>query len=172
MVNFTSFIWFAFGFLHLFVDMWILKWMPVYPRLPSGRCLFIIFFAVFSYYDSVTSPNYHKSVLPNRLWGKWMLDLCHEGNWSHFWPHLSSPLQANFFERGMKWSGSLPVNGTSTCGFAQWQSLRVCLLPSFCSVHSRQFAELPLLSKWQTARRRPPPLLESDLAARCLQCAQ
>lgn len=93
--------------------------------LPSGRCLFIIFFAIFSYYDSVTSPNYHKSVLPNRMWGKWMLDLCHEGNWSHFWPHLSSPLQANFFERGMKWSGSLPVNGTSDCGFAQWQSLSV-----------------------------------------------
>lgn len=99
--------------------------MHVCPCYPRAGVFFIIFFSLFSYYDSVTSPNYHKSVLPNGMWGKWMLDLCHQGNWNHFWPHLSSPLQANFFERGMKWNGSLPVNGTSNCGFAQWQSLSV-----------------------------------------------
>lgn len=140
---------------------------PCYPR----AAIFFWYFSLFSYYDSVTSPNYHKSVLPNRMWGKWMLDLCHQGNWNHFWPHLSSPLQANFFERGMKWSGSLPVNGTSNCGFAQWQSLSVSpvVLP-VCAFMTA--SDVLLLSKRQTTRRKTPPLLESDLADHSLQCVQ
>lgn len=117
------------------------------PVLPLGSRVFIIFFSLFIYYDSVTSSNYHKNVLPNGMWGKWMLDLCHQSNWSHFWPHLSSPLQANFFKRGIKWSASLPVNGTSNCEFAPWQSLSVphvvlpfcalmTVLKVFCCCHS------------------------------------